>query len=239
MRYIKHCIAIGLALIAGWAITGAAYGAIQLQATRVVYDGSMKAATLGLKNDATRPYMVQSWLDTGDQTQMPKQLPIVVTPPLMKLTPGRSSSLRFIYSGSGLPSDKESLLWINVQEIPPASDQENVLQIAIRSRIKLFYRPAGIATDLDKAAHSLEWHRQGHALVVHNPSALHITFAALKPGHGATVSALSNDMVAPGATVKVLEGGVVDSDFAHPFGVDYVNDYGGYSHLDGVLAAPL
>lgn len=37
-----------------------------------------------------------------------------------------------------LPVDRESVFWLNVKEIPKKSAEENVLQIAVRSRIKLF-----------------------------------------------------------------------------------------------------
>lgn len=77
-------------------------------------------------------------LDTGDRNQVPKNLPVVVVPPILKLDAAKTAVLRFIYSGTGLPQDKETLLWINVQEIPPAPKQENVLQVAVRTRIKLF-----------------------------------------------------------------------------------------------------
>lgn len=57
-----------------------------------------------------------------------------------KLAGNKDRYLRFVYSGSGLPTNRETVYWINVQEIPPSAKQENVLQIAIRTRVKLFYR---------------------------------------------------------------------------------------------------
>jgi P pilus assembly chaperone PapD len=41
-----------------------------------------------------------------------------------------------------LPQDKESLFWLNIKAIPSASQVDNTLQIAIKTRIKLIYRPA-------------------------------------------------------------------------------------------------
>ena len=103
-----------------------AYAGIQVDATRVIYNGGNQSSSLSIKNDSDDTYMVQSWLDTGDSTQNPKGLPIVVTPPILKLASKKEAVLRFIYSGQGLPQDKESLFWINVQEIPPAPKVENV-----------------------------------------------------------------------------------------------------------------
>lgn len=51
--------------------------------------------------------------------------------------------------GSALPQDRESLFWFNVLEIPPKSKAKegeslNQLQLAFRTRIKLFFRPDGL-----------------------------------------------------------------------------------------------
>ncbi|MGJ8525424.1 putative fimbrial chaperone LpfB [Halomonadaceae bacterium LMG 33818] len=215
-----------------------ANAAIQVLSTRVVYSGDSNAATLDLVNNAKQPYMVQSWLDTGDQTQIPKGLPMIVTPPLLKLAPGRHASLRFIYSGHGLPGDKESLFWVNVQEIPPEAKQANVLQIAIRTRIKLFYRPAGIDSSLDNASKSLKWTLKGNALYVSNPSPLHITFASLTAKDGQHTANFDTDMINPGQTAEVLHGALAKALATnHAFGFEYINDYGGYDHVNAQVEA--
>lgn len=43
-----------------------------------------------------------------------------------------------------LPSDRESLFYYNVREIPPKSGKANTLQIALQTRIKLFWRPKAL-----------------------------------------------------------------------------------------------
>lgn len=47
-------------------------------------------------------------------------------------------------AAASLPKDRETLFYFNVREIPPKSDKENVLQVALQSRLKLFYRPESI-----------------------------------------------------------------------------------------------
>lgn len=47
-----------------------------------------------------------------------------------------------------LPNNKESLFYLNVLDIPPnnpANAGKNVIKFAMQNRIKLFYRPSGIA----------------------------------------------------------------------------------------------
>lgn len=46
-----------------------------------------------------------------------------------------------------LPQDRESLFYFNLREIPPKSSKPNTLQLALQTRIKLFYRPAPLAVN--------------------------------------------------------------------------------------------
>ncbi|WP_180821372.1 fimbria/pilus periplasmic chaperone, partial [Vibrio parahaemolyticus] len=53
---------------------------------------------------------------------------------------------------AALPQDRESVYYFNLREIPPRSKEANVLQIALQTRIKLFYRPKALyatRTDLE------------------------------------------------------------------------------------------
>jgi P pilus assembly chaperone PapD len=55
------------------------------------------------------------------------------------------NTLRIIdATNNQLPQDRETLFWMNVKAIPSMdkSKLDNTLQLAIISRIKLYYRPA-------------------------------------------------------------------------------------------------
>ncbi|MEG1678767.1 MAG: molecular chaperone [Stenotrophomonas sp.] len=225
---------VALALLLVLPLPDSALAAIQVQATRVIYDAKSASAAVTLSNKSTLPYMIQTWLDTGDDATPAQDLPMVITPPLMQLAPGEQAVVRTIYAGSGLPDDRESLLWINVQEIPPNADADNVLQVAIRTRIKLFYRPLALGTTLDQAARSLQWQINGQQLEVRNSSPMHVTFSHLQGLSAAGIgSELDLDMIAPGQTLSLplsklkLNGMQVLS-----FG--YINDYGGISSITDV-----
>lgn len=73
-------------------------------------------------------------------------------PPILKLAGNKDAILRFVYSGSGLPTDRETVYWINVQEIPPSAKQENVLQIAIRTCDEAVLPPYHAENHLAKGA---------------------------------------------------------------------------------------
>ncbi len=233
---MNWCIA--LAMLLCLSSPHAAQAAVQVQTTRVIYDAKSASAAMTLSNKSGLPYMVQTWLDDGDDSAVPRDLPMVITPPLMQLAPGEQAVVRTIYAGSGLPADKESLLWINVQEIPPTAETDNVLQVAIRTRIKLFYRPLGLGQTLDEAAHSLQWRTDGQRLEVRNNSPMHITFSHLQ---GQATAGIGNDieldMIAPGQTLSVPLSKLALGD-AHSLRFGYINDYGGISEVNDVPFRP-
>ncbi len=85
--------------------------------------------------------------------------PFIVLPPIVRIEPGKGQSWRLVFNGSRLPQDRESLFWFNLLDIPPEPKNgktDNYLQLAIRSRIKLFYRPAGVAAGKNSRGKSPE-----------------------------------------------------------------------------------
>ncbi len=85
------------------AVTFQACAGITINATRVVYSGKEKVASLNIHNRSSTPYKVQIWLDAGLNTSR-IGLPIVATPPQVYLSPQQSAQLRFIYLGGGCPA---------------------------------------------------------------------------------------------------------------------------------------
>ena len=206
---------------------------IQVDQTRVIYNGNEKSAALSIHNDTDETWMVQTWLDTGDSSATPKNLPMQAIPPILKLAGNKDAILRFIYSGKGLPTDRETVYWINVQEIPPASKQENVLQIAIRTRVKLFYRPTTLKTTLQKEVEALSWRKQGNQLVVTNNGPLHITFGTLTLKNGTSKSWKVNaDMVNPMDSMRInLPAG---ASIADQLSFTFINDFGGHTEIKDI-----
>lgn len=204
-----------------------AHSAIQALASRVIYDANYKAATLALKNNADKAYMVQSWLEAGEQSQSSPEtkVPFVVTPPLVKIEPQKESILRFIYAGQGLADDRESQFWINIQEIPPKPEKENILQLAVRTKIKLFYRPKQLDITLKDAVKELSWFVKDKTLYVENKSPLFVTIGDLRLDKQQTVQMnLDQDMVAPFSSIAVLKGVPAD---LRSLQYTYISEYGG------------
>ena len=203
------------------AVTFQACAGITINATRVVYSGKEKVASLNIHNRSSTPYKVQIWLDAGLNTSR-IGLPIVATPPQVYLSPQQSAQLRFIYLGGRLPADRESLYWVNIQENPPPSDGNHTLQFIVRTRLKLFYRPPAIATTLAREVRKLQWQQSGNNLRLTNSGPLHITLVngALIDNKG-HLSPMRNVMLRPYSSHTVMT-----TDSARLYQLNYIDDYG-------------
>lgn len=135
---------------------------IILHNTRVVFGDDEKEKTLRLHNNNAHPVLVQTWVDDGTQEQIgsKSKTPFTILPPIFRMEPEQGHILRIVYNGQSLPKDKESIYWVNVFEVPPKDAKlkdENTLQIAFRTRIKLFFRPKTLETPTpDQLADKIE-----------------------------------------------------------------------------------
>lgn len=227
-------------------LSGIAQAGVVISGTRVIYAAQEREVTVKLDNEGTVPALVQVWLDTGNPNAMPDETPVPFTlsPPLFRLDPKKGQSLRLIYTQEPLPQDKESLYWLNVLEVPPRAtatpDDPNSLQLAFRSRIKLFFRPTGLKGDPRDAPAQVTWSivpgKNGNELKAENPGAYHITFSAI-------------DVVVGGVTYHDDKGGMVDPQSSMSFALHglpassaaplkvvyhYIDDYG--AALDGTFS---
>ncbi|TID15846.1 molecular chaperone [Avibacterium paragallinarum] len=76
----------------------------------------------------------------------------------------------------------------------PKDQNQNYLQISLRSRIKLFFRPVELTISPSDAYSQVKWRGQGKQLFVDNPTPYYITYPEVKIG---TAETLSANMIAP------------------------------------------
>ncbi|WP_447867681.1 fimbrial biogenesis chaperone [Rahnella bonaserana] len=177
----------------------AAQAGVIVGGTRLIYDGSKKEASLSVSNPDKSSYLVQTWVETPDSAT--DKAPFMVTPPLFRLDGGQKNVLRVVRAGGNLASDKETLYWMNIKAIPSmeSNQTQNTLQIAIKTRIKLIFRPQGVKGAPEDVADKLVWHRSGHSLQVTNPTPFYMNFMEIK----VTGKPVSNvTYVAPGTTAS-------------------------------------
>jgi chaperone protein EcpD len=132
--------------------------------TRVVYPADAREVTVRLTNQRATPVLVEAWIEPGnaapDATEPGATVPFAITPPLLRMEPGKGQALRVHRLPSQLPADRETLFWLNVLDLPadpPDAVVANVLKMAVRSRIKLFVRPAGLPGTANRAPERVAW----------------------------------------------------------------------------------
>ncbi|UNM20059.1 molecular chaperone [Pseudomonas sp. ArH3a] len=198
---------------------------VNVGATRVVYQSNEKDATLAVSNsgDDGVPYLVQSWVSYYDK-QNESADEFLITPPLFRLDPNSRNTLRIISTqAQNLPTDKESLFLLNVKAIPSMSAEQrsqNVLQIALKTTIKLFYRPENLKGSLIDAVKKLQWRVDGGKLTVHNPSGFNVVLTELLINN--TVSKDLPEVIKPGSTATTN----IPLKHSDTLVFSYINEYG-------------
>lgn len=108
--------------LTGW--YGPAQAAVNIDRTRIIFASDEVAQSLTLSNDNTTPMLLQVWTDAGNIDASPdnSKTPLVALPPVFKMQPGELRTLRLLLSShQQLATDRESLFWLNIYQIPPVT----------------------------------------------------------------------------------------------------------------------
>lgn len=168
-----------------------AQAAITLGLTRTIVTGADNTGSMQVINEGSRPVLIQTWIDNGhgemDKPMESIQVPFAIDTPVFRLESKKARRVRIFFTGKGqsLPSDRESLFWLNVLEVPSKSGQQgpptNEVQIAFQSRTKLFFRPKNIPSGAYQVEKLIRFELlSGKMLKIINPTPYHVTFMALE-----------------------------------------------------------
>ncbi|WP_017463823.1 fimbrial biogenesis chaperone [Dyella ginsengisoli] len=240
---------VGAALLVLALVLGApsAHASVVIAGTRVVFPAATGEVTIRLTNNGSHPALIEAWIDDGDPNSTPDtaKVPFLVTPPLVRMNAGKGQSLRIVYTGQPLPTDRESLFWLNVLEIPPkptakAGEEQNTLQFAIRSRLKLFFRPSGLAGDFATASRQIAWSvvsdAKGYALEARNASPYYITFNKVSLTAAGHTYDAGTGMVAPGSSLRLPLAGLGRAVTAAQVDYTVINDFGAGATYKGSIS---
>lgn len=225
-----------------------AQAGVVISGTRQIYPAQSREITIQLSNeDKKLPRLVQVWLDNGNEKLTPEQsdVPFTLTPPVFRMEGGKSQTLRLAYTQEPLPTDKESVFWLNVLEVPPTVDNgDDQLRFSFRIRSKVFFRPQDLTGSPETSASQLRWSLRktatGSELEAHNPSAYHVSIQEVALALGTQGAKLNKSeqyaMVAPGSSQRFQ---LKDAAGALPAGshvaFSYINDYGATVSLQAPL----
>lgn len=193
--------------------------------TRLVLNETDKSVSVRLTNKSeTLPYLAQSWIEDSEGKKTRNF--ISPLPPLLRLEPREQSQVRLMALPqlSTLPKDRESLFYYNIREVPPRTEDKNVMQIAMQSRLKLFWRPKAIVL---KEGAVMTWDKVDISLTANG-----INFKNNTPYY-VTVGYIGLDgktLIAGGSSVMVAPFGqesTVVKNLPSRFQIGYIGDYGG------------
>ncbi|RON11664.1 pilus assembly protein [Pseudomonas frederiksbergensis] len=207
--------------------------ALTLSGTRVVFNGEKRNVSLTISNPSDKAFAVQSWVNTvtDDQTTA---VPFIVSPPLFRLNANKEQQIQINGLPNALPRDRESLFYLNVQEIPQIQTTEaNQLNIALRTRIKFFYRPQELKDNpvdrLKDLSWSLQKERNQIYLLASNPSPFHVSFIRIEVISNGQVVVLDNTaMLSPLSSQRYNLRGVKPTQ-GMQVTFSAITDYGGFT----------
>lgn len=235
----KRIIILALS-IATYSMNG--HAAVGLDRTRVIVKGDKSTEVVSIHNTNLHdPYLAQSWIE--DSHGMKIEGPLVATPPLQRLEANEKSLIKIspttLAEIQKLPQDRESLFYFNVREIPPKSDKPNTLQIALQSKVKLFYRPKALVPDINQLEspwqEKLTLVAKNNVYTINNPTGYFITIVDAKSAeNNKTVANFKSFMIAPKSSMNM---NVLVSNLGISPVLTYINDYGGQPKLTFKCAA--
>lgn len=212
---LYKAFSIGILFISAKAISG-----VEIGGTRLVYNGNANQAAISVKNSDAKPYLIQSWVSKSEDSDEGGN-EFSTTPPLFKLNSNSQNSVRVTLTSNDLPSDRESVYWLNIKAIPSSSQEaKNELLIAVKSKMKLLYRPAGLKGDPSLAYQQLNFSRDGEKLIIRNPTPYSVSLNDVKINGNMLTRP---PMVLPFQTLTIPVSGLKGGDVSWRA----INDYGG------------
>ncbi|PYB80643.1 fimbria/pilus periplasmic chaperone [Pseudomonas soli] len=247
MKTCRTCLAAmalgGLLLLS--AISTASANVV-IAGTRVVYPANEREITVKLDNAGNEPALVQAWVDSGNAGSRADQAdaPFLLMPPVARISPQRSQTLRMTYTRDSLPQNVESVFWLNVLDVPPLpkSADNNFVQVAFRSRIKVFFRPEGLKGYPEDTPSAVTWklvqNGEGFALRGTNPTVFSASYnkTELLIG-GKTYSSKGGMIPARGVFDFPLEGLLARPQADATVRYEWINDYGSAKSVEAKLGS--
>ena len=187
-----------------------AHASVTPDRTRLVFNESDKSISVTLRNNNEKlPYLAQSWLEAEKGNKITS--PQAVLPPVQRIDAMMNGQVKIqaLPDIHTLPSDRESLFYYNVREIPPKSGKANTLQIALQTRIKLFWRP--------KALEKIDMRRPWQF----NPTPYHVIISDASTQKKGLTAAGFKPLVMPPKTSQPLKAKMASAPV-----LTYINDYG-------------
>lgn len=167
---VQNIFPVWFVLILVWSTC--TIGAVAPTNTRYFIDSSQEHINIKVHNGADTGYMAQTWIEDIDGNKVTDSFSLL--PSVFKIDASGNVLVRLLNKKHLQQQDQESLFYIVVQDIPPnKGGKDNVIKIAYRSRVPLYYQPENIKTNKQTRSDwidSLTWTIEEGVLQANNAS---------------------------------------------------------------------
>ncbi|WNI88683.1 fimbrial chaperone [Citrobacter portucalensis] len=200
--------------------------AFSLNGTRFIYEEGKKNISFEVSNGAKETYGGQVWVD--NTTQSRDDIYIVPAPPFFKVKPDQKQVVRLMNVNPALPANRESLFWLNVQEVPPKPEntEGSVLAIAMNTQVKLFYRPKAIIDGRKDAEKKITVSSGNGQTVLKNPTPYYFAVTGIRH-NGTSVTLSKSEQDALTQVAPFSEVNLGSKELRGKVSVEAINDWGG------------
>ncbi len=210
---------------------------LHVNATRVLHQEGSGPARVRIRNTGEAASLIQSWIDLGDASVAPEHLkaPLITTPPLFRLDGGKRRDIHVRAADiASLPTDRETLLWLNILEVPARKPGKgkSLFEHAVQWRLKVIHRPAGLPGKPEAAATAVQWsfaEEDDGSLVLHarNASAYYVSLRELKLAGQVLPLVVRKAQIPPyGNWTQRVPGQADASNGSLPLQVEWLDDQG-------------
>ena len=161
-----------------------ANGGVVVESTRYLYKEGSREISAQLENKDDTPYLMKSWVEAPEGSSVSY---FMVTPPLFRLEGKQKNTVRIFPNAhvSSAPKDRDSIYYFNVLSIPPTEgdsvENNNKLQLAVRHRMRLIYRPKTIQNmSVVDESKKIKWQTKNGKVTVNNPTPFFIYFKSVQ-----------------------------------------------------------
>lgn len=138
------CLSMGGLAALSLMTASSVWAALSVDQSRYIFEGNKDALSIVVENASPKTYGGQAWIENIKEADT--RPTFVVTPPFFKVSGNGKQVLRVMKALEQMPEDKESIYWVSLQEIPPLN-KDGGLSVALRTKVKLLYRPANLMKD--------------------------------------------------------------------------------------------
>lgn len=218
---------------------------VVITSTRVIYPSEAENRSIQLKNNDNFPNVIQVWVDKNNPESTPETAdgPFLALPAIFKMEANQGQVVRLIYTGDEQPRDRESIFYLNVLQIPPLSKEyvgENQMLVMLKSRMKIFYRPAEIDDNAEDLGGKIDFTVNqvdgGIDVTIKNNSSFYASIVDIKMISDKQEINIPVEMVEPKSYISV---NIKNQQFVvkYPINIEFaiINDYGGISKFSYLL----